>query len=137
MLRNRDTKFLLQRLQRDIGRVAAQRPKRTLWRAAYLRTVIAAMLPASLDDLVSLDNSKPAAIEAANVGAAFATLNYYGDDAAKMGAGLAVTLWLTGARRTTLKVAAGYCRQDSRLDDHLSEFLNPRRVRQFRRDLRI
>ncbi|WP_395648361.1 hypothetical protein [Terricaulis sp.] len=99
--------------------------------------MIAALFPAGLDDLVSLDHSLPAAVEAANVETAFLLMSHHGDDSAKARAALAIALWLTGARRTTLNVAQHWCHDDPDLDRSLAAFLKIRRVQKFKKDLRL
>lgn len=136
-LRNSDPAFLIQRLKFDIQFVANCRAGHRYWIPSYLRPVVAAMLPAELDDLVSLDRSKPATVEAANVEAAFLMLDYRAEEAAKMRVGLAIAIWLTGAHRTTLNVVAKRCKDDPDLDQNLAWYLNPRRVQRFKKDLKL
>ena len=136
-LRNSEPEFLMLRLVRDIKFTAVRCTRRRDWRRGYLRPVIAALFPADLDDLVSLDNSLPAAVEAANADVAFLFMDHHGDDAAKTRAALAIALWLTGARRTTLNVAQRWSQDDPDLDENLSMFLNIRRIQKFKKDLRL
>lgn len=133
-LRNSDPELLMLRLARDI-KVTATKPTR--WRRLNLKVVISALFPAGLDDLVSLDNSLPVAVEAANAEVALLIMDHHGDDAAKTRAALAIALWLTRARRTTLNVAQRWCQDDPDLDQNLSAFLNMRRVQKFKKDLRL
>lgn len=95
------------------------------------------MLPDGVDDYVSFDGSMSAADEAVATDVAFNQLNHDGEDGAKMRVGLAIAIWLTGARRTTLNVVAAHCKDDPDLDQNLAWYLNPRRVQQFKEDLRL
>jgi hypothetical protein len=136
-LRNAAPEYLLRRLKADITFVTKRQPRWLHWSPAFLRRAVSAMFPDGLGDLVSLDRSRPAAVEAANVDAAFLLLDYFGPNTALMRSALAVVLWITNARRTTLNVAARYCGDDPDIDKHLIYFLNLRRCQRFKKDLRL
>lgn len=136
-LRNAAPEYLLRRLKADIRFVTKHQPRFQYWYAAFLSTSVAAMFPDGLDDLLTLDRSRPATVEAANVDAAFLLLEYFGPNTSLMRTALAIVLWITNARRTTLNVASRYCADDAHFDEHLTYFLNVRRCRTLKQDLRL
>lgn len=134
-LRNAAPEYLLRRLKADITFVTKHQPRFQYWYGAFLRRAIAAMFPDGLDDLVSLDRSRPAAVEAANVDTAFLLLDYFGSNTALMRSALSIVLWITNARRTTLNIAARHCGDDPNLDEHLLYFLKLRRCQEFKKEV--
>lgn len=136
-LRNAAPEVLIQRLKIDIEPLTDGQGRFAQWAPRVLRPVIAAMFPDGLDDLLSLDRSRPAAVEAANADTAFLLLDYFGSNAALMRSALAIVLWIAKARRTTLNVATRVCRDNADLDQNLRQFLDRRRCQQFKKDMRL